>query len=83
MTTSKDEGDSAPNKPTEVPTDDSTNTTNVSNSDKPDNKLSNKPTDLAVVIEASPKLHEAIRSAIVAIVTRICDVPKPAVWIFL
>jgi hypothetical protein len=44
----------------------------VTNSDKLDNKQNNKPTkmdaDLTVVVEAWPKLSEAIHSAIVAIV---------------
>ena len=60
-----------PQSPSEVPTDDSTNTIKVTSSDKLDNKLSNKPTkdtDLAEIIEVWPQLPSAIRSAIVAIV---------------
>jgi hypothetical protein len=54
-----------------VPIDDSTNTIEVTRSDKLDNKLSNKPEtdlELTLLVEAWPELPEAIRSAIVAIV---------------
>jgi hypothetical protein len=47
-----------------VPAGDSTGTTNVTDSDK----LSDKPADLAAVVQAWPQLPEAIRSGIVAIV---------------
>jgi hypothetical protein len=54
-----------------VPIDDSTNTIEVTRSDKLDNKLSNKPEtdlELTLLVEVWPELPEAIRSAIVAIV---------------
>jgi hypothetical protein len=58
--------------PSTVPADDRTNTSNVTNYDKLDNKPDNKLTemggDLVVIVEAWPQLTEAIRSAIVAIV---------------
>ena len=58
-------------KPSKVPTDDSTDIKNVSCSDKLDNKLSNKPEtnpELTEIIAAWPKLPEAVRLAIVAAV---------------
>jgi hypothetical protein len=55
-----------------VSTNDSTNTTNVTSFDKPDNKQNNKPnqihSDLSLITETWPELPDAIRSAIVAIV---------------
>ena len=71
VTAGKGGGGSTSNKPSKVPVADNTNTASVTNSDKQNNKLSNKPivdSDLALVVEAWPELPEAIRSAIVAIV---------------
>ncbi len=68
ITAGKPDGVTSANNSSQVPADDSTNTANVPNSDKLDNKLSNKPTELAVVVKAWPELPEAIRSAIATIV---------------
>ena len=64
VTTSGSKGDSALSKPSKVPSDDSTGTANVTSN----NKLSNKPADLASVVKAWPELPDSIRSAILAIV---------------
>ncbi len=68
LTASKGEVDLAQNKPSKVPTADKANSIDVPNSDKLNNKLSDKPVDLALVAKAWPQLPEDIRSAIVAIV---------------
>jgi len=56
VTASKAEGDLAPNKPAKVPTDDSTNTANVTNSDKPDNKPRTTDSELAEKMLLNPTI---------------------------
>ncbi len=74
ITASKPDEVTSANNSSQVPADDSTNTANVLNSDKLDNKLSNKPdADLSEVVEAWPQLPEAIRSVIVAAVRASTD----------
>jgi len=51
-----------------VPTADSPNTMNVTSSDKLDDKLTKLPPDLALVIEAWPKLPNEIISVIMTII---------------
>jgi hypothetical protein len=73
VTSTQADGSIASNKPSKVPTDDSPGTMNVRCSDKLDNKLSNKPDELAEVVKAWPDLPPAIHSAIVAIVRASSD----------
>ncbi|MBC8218309.1 MAG: hypothetical protein H8E73_07580 [Planctomycetes bacterium] len=56
-----------------MPADDSPDTIRVTRSDKPDNKLSNKPDELAEVVEVWPQLSEPIRSAILTLVRASVD----------
>ena len=72
VTTSKTKGPHSSNVPSKVSVDDSTNTANVPNSDKLNNKLSNKPkkldTDLAEIVQTWPRLPKDIQSAILTLV---------------
>jgi hypothetical protein len=72
LTTSKAEDDSTANGPAKVPTADSTNTIDVRNSNKLNNKLSNKPTqqdtDLVEIVAVWPELPEHIKAAIMALI---------------
>ena len=63
VTSTPTDGSEPSKKPSKVPTDDSTNTIEVTRSDKLDNKLSNKPdSNVAEIIAAWPELPDAIRS---------------------
>jgi hypothetical protein len=68
VTSTPDGGPTTSKKPSKVPTDDSTDTIKVTRSDKLNNKLSNKPDELAEIISTWPKVPDAIRSAILALV---------------
>ncbi|MEJ2648152.1 MAG: hypothetical protein P8016_07060 [Sedimentisphaerales bacterium] len=68
LTASEQQADSLQNKPSEVPTSDNSNTIEVSDSDKLDNKLTINDPDLFSIIEAWSKLPKEIRTAILTIV---------------
>ena len=73
VTSTPTDGSTPSKKPAKVPTGDSRNTIRVTRSDKLNNKLSNKPDELAEVVSVWPELPKAIRSAILAIVRASID----------
>ncbi len=73
VTLAPPDGPTPSKNPVNVPTDDSRSTIEVTRSDKLDNKLSNKPDELAEVVEVWPKLPDAIRSAILTLVRASID----------
>jgi len=68
VTSTQADGSKASNRPAKVPSNDSTYTIKVTRSDKLDNKLSNKPDDLAEVVNAWTELPSDIRTAILTLV---------------
>ena len=68
LTTSKAEDDSTANGPAKVPTADSTNTIDVRNSNKLNNKPTQQDTDLVEIVAVWLELPEHIKAAIKALI---------------
>ncbi len=73
VTSTPTDGSTPSKKPSKVPTDDSRSTIEVTRSDKLNNKLSDKPDELAEIVNTWPQLSPAIRSAILALVRASID----------